>query len=90
MGGLIFLIVCKNYNSLTCLNVFFAIFNFDNKIMFLFGRCFSMKTTPRKPSILVGFLRQKKELCKHPLVSAEAGPLLRQPEKVQIDLGKKS
>jgi hypothetical protein len=53
--------------------------------MFLFGPCFSMKTTPRKPSILVG----KKELCKHPLVSAEAGPLLRQPEKVQTDLGNK-
>jgi hypothetical protein len=49
-----------------------------------------MKTNPRKPSILVGFLRQKKELCKHPLVSAEAGPLLPQPEKVQIDLGKKT
>ncbi len=26
----LYLIVCKNYNSLTCLNVFFAIFNFDN------------------------------------------------------------
>ncbi len=29
VGGL-YLIVCKNYNSLTCLIVFFAIFNFDN------------------------------------------------------------
>ncbi len=29
VGGL-YLIVCKNYNSLTCLNVFFAIFNFDD------------------------------------------------------------
>jgi Leucine-rich repeat (LRR) protein len=29
LGGL-YLIVCKNYNSLTCLIVFFAIFNFDN------------------------------------------------------------
>ncbi len=29
VGGL-YLIVCKNYNSLTCLNVFFAIFNFEN------------------------------------------------------------
>ena len=26
----LYLIVCKNNNSLTCLNVFFAIFNFDN------------------------------------------------------------
>ncbi len=29
VGGL-YLIVCKNYNSLTCLNVFFALFNLDN------------------------------------------------------------
>jgi hypothetical protein len=29
VGGL-YLIVCKNYNSLTCLNAFFALFNFDN------------------------------------------------------------
>ncbi len=56
----------------------------------VFGPFFSMKTTPRKPSILVGFLRRKKELCMHPLVSAEAGPLLPQPEKVQTDLGKKT
>jgi hypothetical protein len=58
--------------------------------MFLFGPGFSVKTTPRKPSILVGFLHHKKELCMHPLVSGEAGPLLRQPEKVQIDLGKRN
>jgi hypothetical protein len=28
--GELYLVVCKNYNSLTCLNIFFAIFNFDN------------------------------------------------------------
>ncbi len=88
VGGL-YLFVCKNYISLTCLNGFLAIFNLKNqgkksaktrKLGFLRKDCAlgggeSRKPTKnqgeiqgsRKPSVLVGFLRQKKGLCIHPL-----------------------
>jgi hypothetical protein len=66
VGGL-YLIFCKHYNSQTCLNVFFAVLNFDNlnkKIMFLFGACFSMKTSPRKPCNSLDLKNQGKKSAK--------------------------
>ena len=66
-GGWTLIVCLQNYISLTCLNGFFAIFNFDNifkKVIFLFGPCFSMQTTPRKPSSCLDFKNQGKKSAK--------------------------
>ncbi len=65
--GRLYLFVCKNYISLTCLSVFFTILNFDNiwkKVIFLFGPCFSMETSPRKPGSCLDFKNQGKKCAK--------------------------
>jgi hypothetical protein len=57
VGGL-FLFVCKNYISLTCLNGFFAIFNFDNiliKSNIFIWSLFQHANNSKKTKQLLGF-----------------------------------
>jgi hypothetical protein len=65
-GGL-YLSVCKNYISLTCLNGFLTIFYFDNifkKVSFYLVLVSECKTTPRKPSSCLDFKNQGKKSAK--------------------------
>ncbi len=66
-GGWTLIVCLKNYISLTSLNGFFAIFNFDNiyiKSNIYIWSLFSMQTTPRKPSSCLDFRNQGKKSAK--------------------------
>jgi hypothetical protein len=61
------LFACKNYISLTCLNVFFAIFNFDNiyiKSIISSWSLFQHANNSKKTKQLLGFQKPRKKSAK--------------------------
>jgi hypothetical protein len=67
VGG-VYLIVCKNYNSLTCLNVFFAILNFDNiqiKNNVSIWSLFQHENNSKKTKQLFGFKKPRKKISQN-------------------------
>jgi hypothetical protein len=62
--GELYLLVCKNYISLTCLNIFFAIFNFDNikiKSYVSIWSLFQHVNNSKKTMELLGFKKPRKK-----------------------------